>query len=67
MNRLLPAVALVCLLAMPARAGETNGPGYIPPPPPPPMTCTENCSQSTSEPTLADWAILLLIQIISQP
>ena len=41
MKRLLPAVALVCLLALPSIAGETTGPGKSDPPP-----CTENCTSA---------------------
>lgn len=47
MKRLLPAFALVCLLAVPSIAGDTNGPGKTEPPPPPPA-CTENCTNSAT-------------------
>lgn len=50
MKRLLPALALVCLLSVPSIAGDTNGPGKSDPPPPPPA-CTENCTGSATTET----------------
>jgi len=38
---------LVCLLAFPSIAGDTNGPGAVASPTPPPI-CTENCENSNT-------------------
>jgi hypothetical protein len=61
MNLFAP-VMLVCLMAVPAFAGEVDTPGKTPPPPPPP-SCTENCTSSTTT-SSQDWTTELALDLL---
>lgn len=59
MKRSLIILTLVCVLFVPVKAGETNGP-----PSPLPSPCTENCPQSATVQSTAATVLQIVIDTL---